>query len=553
MERILAALAISVLITGCGGGSSPSPTSTAPVTTTPPPPVTSSKLTFSDHALARGIQHSHQFSSSYEEFPRSFGGGGAAGDIDGDGDIDVFITRGDMGPNLLFINEGGEFVERAVSAGLASASGTTNFLRQSGPTFADIDGDGDLDLFIGGLEYDPAFVFKNDGTGNFEDVTAGSGLDNMTSRNTLSAAFGDYDLDGDLDLAMAHWGTPRTIGTSEETETLWRNDSTATQIIFTPVSVESGIADAIELDLSGPERYVGGHDYTFAPNFSDFNNDGYPDLLSVSDFNGSKVFLNNQDGTFSDQTDRTQITDMNGMGTAVGDFDNDGDLDWFVSSVDGNRLYTNMNNTFISGTPAADDVEYGGWGWASCFVDFDLDGHLDIYQTNGWYSNSSLDGSEPYSADTSRLWMADGEGRFKNEATESGIADAEQGRGAICADFDNDYDTDILLLLNGTDEAARLWVNDMEDGNALKIRLQGVAPNPYGIGAKILLRTESHTQFRELTVGSNYISHNPPEEIFGLGDSTIADEIHVTWPDGRESWTTNVSANQTLVIAHPDL
>ena len=496
--------------------------------------------------------HAAKYTDGFMEMPRHFAGGAASGDIDGDGDIDLFITRGDEFANLLLINENGQFSDQAVAAGVANPGGGATFLKFSGPVLADMDGDNDLDLFIGGLGGDPSFFFANDGSGNFTDVTVGSGIDVMTSANTISAAFGDYDLDGDLDLAMAHWGTPRDQTDPGETETLWRNDSDASGIKFTPVSKNSGIADQLELNLSTGVLGVD-HDYTFAPNFADVNDDGYPDLLSVSDFNGSQIFLNNQDGTFTDITDRTQITDTNGMGAAVGDFDSDGDMDWFVSSINGNRLYQNSGGNFVGNSEASDDVSAGAWGWASCFADFDLDGHLDIYQTNGWVDNNGANPNEPFTEDKTRLWMADGSGGFSDKAIDAGVDDAEQGRGAVCADFDNDGDVDVLLLINASDQAARLWVNDISNTNWLKIRLVGEPPNTQALGAKIYLIIGSQTQTREMSIGSNFISHNPAERIFGMGADSSADELKIVWPDGRETVLSSVTARQTLTIRHPDL
>ena len=102
--------------------------------------------------------------------------------------------------------------------------------------FADMDGDGDLDLYLGGLDGDPSLIFANNGDGSFSDVTVGSGIDTMTSEHNISAAFGDYDLDGDLDLFVAHWGTARDYSSPGDTEHLWRNDTDAGGSKFTSVS-----------------------------------------------------------------------------------------------------------------------------------------------------------------------------------------------------------------------------------------------------------------------------------------------------------------------------
>lgn len=164
---------------GGGGGSAPAPVF---VPTPPTTPTVSAELKFSDITAASGVQHSSEFSASYTEDPRHFAGGAASGDIDNDGDIDLFIVRGDTQPNLLLINEAGTFTDMAAVAGVALPNGGTNNYKLSGPSFADLDGDDDLDLFIGGIGGDPSLLFRNDGGGIFSDVTAGSGLDAMTSK-----------------------------------------------------------------------------------------------------------------------------------------------------------------------------------------------------------------------------------------------------------------------------------------------------------------------------------------------------------------------------------
>ena len=473
------------------------------------------------------------------QMPRHFAGGAASGDIDGDGDIDLVVVRGDTQANLLFINDGGVFTEGAMPA-LALPNGGTSNYKLSGPTLADIDGDKDLDIFIGGADGHPSLIFSNDGSGIFTNVTTGSGLDTATSKNTISAAFGDYDKDGDLDLALAHWGTPRDRNAPGETETLWRNDSDANGIKFTAVSAPAGISATLIPGLLG---VVGlDTDYTFAPNFADINDDGYPDLLSVSDFGGSKVYMNNKDGTFTDVTDTTQITDSNGMGAAVGDYDNDGDLDWFVSSINGNRLYNNMNSTLIGVSETA-GIERGGWGWGSCFADFDLDGHLDIYQTNGWPDTL---------VDRTHLWMSDGQGAFTDKAEETGIDDNQQGRGIVCADFNGDRDIDVLLLLSNDFPAALLWENTLPSNNSVSVTLNGPSPNTHAIGSRVYVTTGETTQMRDVAIGSNFTSHNPTEQIFGLGSSELIDELKIVWPDGTQITRSDIAANQDLTFTHPD-
>lgn len=490
----------------------------------------------------------------------------AAGDYDNDGDIDLFIVRGDIGPNLLYRNAGNLFFEEvADAAGVAFTRSATENYAHGGAMFADLDGDGFLDLFMGGLDGQPSRLFKNNGDGTFTDVTAGSGIDAMLAAHTLSAAFGDYDLDGDLDMFLAHWGTPHDYSAPGDTENLWRNDSDATGIRFVSVSVSAGISPSI---LTLPDIRATNSaewDFTFAPAFARVNDDLYPDILSVADFNKSMYFVNNQDGTFSNATDTDVIIDGNGMGSAVGDYDNDGDLDWFVTSIlcengsgfdcdvlthYGNRLYRNDNGAFVDATGSV-GVASGGWGWGACFVDFENDGDLDIYHTNGW---PFADDFNDFAFDASRAFVGDGTGLFEDKAAEMGLDDTEQGRGVICADFDNDGDVDILLLHRSRGIAATLWRNDASSNNYLGIKLNGAAPNTEAVGARISITYNGgKTQMREIAINSNFVSQNPTVQTFGLGSASQADQLIVEWPDGQTTVFADVQAGQRMSIDHPDL
>ncbi|WP_446830575.1 FG-GAP-like repeat-containing protein [Candidatus Foliamicus sp.] len=495
---------------------------------------------------------------------REFGGGVAAGDYDNDGWVDLFVVRGDIGPNLLYRNLGNNtFEDRAAEAGVAFTRSASESYKHSGPGFADLDGDGHLDLFIGGTEGDPAKLYRNNGDGTFTDVTAGSGLEQMNARYTLSSAFGDYDLDGDLDLFLSHWGTPRPKDDTwpYSTENLWRNDTENGVIRFTDVSLASGIAETIIDD--DPQGSFGGdgHDYTFSPIFARITEDRYPDLVIASDFRTSRYYINEGDGSFRDATDREVIIDGNGMGAAVGDYDGDGDLDWFVSSIwtdpdengeqlfeHGNRLYRNDGGTLSDATEEA-GVRDGSWGWGSCFADFDNDGDLDLYHTNGWVPVARF-ADYNFDTDPSRLFISDGAGVFTEQSVEAGIVDNERGHGVVCGDLDNDGDTDVFLMHRNENNAGTLWRNDTSANNFLRVKLEGRSPNTAAAGARIRLTASGGEQLREITVGSNFTSQNPLVQVFGLGSDTQAD-IVVEWPDGSTTMRENVAANQLLNIQQP--
>ena len=386
---------------------------------------------FTDVTVQSGFDYEHGFSEEEIDGQQSFiSGGVGTADYDGDGWVDLYVVRGSIGPNLLFRNLGnGKFQETGMNVGLDIDSS-----RGSGPTFADFDGDGLLDLFIGGISPTKPRLFKNTGNGLFQDVTETSGIAEIKSPHTFSAAFGDYDLDGDLDLFITHWSN--RISPDSSSEHLWRNNGDGS---FTDVSIESGIT----------QSYTGEIDYSFTPNFADINSDGWPDLLIASDFETSKVFINNKDGSFTETTTDV-ISDENGMGAAVGDFDNDMDLDWFVSSIwaaaettafqrvgiTGNRLYRNDGGGNFDDATEQSGVRNGSWGWGACFMDFNNDGYLDIFHVNGF-------GLEPFEApeffnDRSRLFVSNGDGTFSEVAIELELIDTGEGRGIVCFDYDKD-------------------------------------------------------------------------------------------------------------------
>ena len=542
-------LAAVLVVGACGGGGGGGGAGSATPPATSPPPAGDGRATlrFSERAASAGLVRPWGYADSRLSDAEFMASGLAAVDYDADGDVDLYVAGGDATPNRLFRNEGdGSFVDVAPDVGLDLVH------KGSGPTFADIDGDGDLDLFVGAVAGDPYYLMENR-DGMFVDVTARSGL-NISAPNTFSAAFADYDADGDLDLALAHWGNPEQA----DTETLWRNAGDGT---FESHSVQSRIAgtlvdssDPVALQIRAPAFR---RDNSFTPNFADIDADGDPDLLMASDFRTSQVFANTGDGRFRLATDREVIKDQAGMGAAVLDYDNDGDLDWFVTSIYkvadddtagyGNRLYANDGRGAFTDVTDAAGVANGGWGWAACAADFDNDGHADLFHVNGWREESDLPDND-YARDPVRLFRSNGDGTFAEEAQAAGLTDRGQGRGVACFDADRDGDLDIAIT-NNDDNGLVFYRNDSDrnDSDAAH-RYLGVRLEGFGVGARVTVAAGDRTQVRELRAGSNFASQDPLELHFGLGDADTAD-VTVDWPDGSRTTHPGLPVDQLVTLS----
>ncbi|HUF73502.1 MAG TPA: CRTAC1 family protein [Gammaproteobacteria bacterium] len=535
---------------------------------------------------------------------RATNGGAAAGDCDNDGDIDLFITYGNTsgpegggGPNRLYLNQlaeqgnGLKFEDIAEEANVAnSRSDGKGNDRHSGPTFADMDGDGDLDLFLGGIYGDPSKIYENRGDCHFTDVTSNSpDIENMLAAHTISAAFGDYDLDGDLDMFLTHWGTlDELYGYPRERETdhLWRNESDESGIRFVNVSEETGISDLTyltRLELFCGERVCanGGDvqiaDFTFTATFARISDDLWPDIAIAGDFGTTQLAINFNGEKFGALNNPILRDAQYGMGSALGDIDNDGDLDWFISSIfgpgnenitpKGNRFYLNDgSSSLLIDDTARLGVADGSFGWGACLIDIDNDSDLDIFHTNG-YPEPYLTPNDAYDTDASRAFVMNEAGTYTDEAAALGLAGRTSGRGVVCADFDNDGDIDILELTDAAPNSARLWENRTAAAgrNFLRVKLEGLPPNTEAAGARIFARIGDTTQMREIMIGSNYTSQNPTVQIFGLDSSEFVDEIVVEWPpidsgQGPVQLGTllngPIAASQPgriIVIRHPEL
>ncbi|MBI3783746.1 MAG: VCBS repeat-containing protein [Deltaproteobacteria bacterium] len=520
--------------------------------TLPPTPApTSAALQFVDVAAAAGLTYvQYQTPNPFDGEQEYFSGGAAVGDFDGDGWPDIYATRLD-GPDLLYRNnKDGTFTDVSAPAGLASFS-----LRSNGAAWGDIDNDGDLDLYVTviGADQHRFYLFINDGSGHFteEAEARGAAVAGTDPHFGFSASFGDYDRDGYIDLHVTEWRpSAYNLPMAKSNTRLLHNRGAAAPGNFVDVTEQAGVS----IDGVIPPRQTVGRGLAFSSRFVDMDDDGWPDLLIAADFGTSRIFWNRGDGTFKDGTVAAGVgKEENGMGMAVGDYDGDGRLDWFVTSIwdplslctdgffclwgtSGNRLYRNAGQRrFVDQTDAV-GVRIGGWGWGATFWDFDNDGDLDLVMTNGAHfpqldalGRGQLD--DGYEHDPMRAWRNDN-GVMVDVSQALGLTDTRAGKGLMAFDYDQDGDLDLLIVNNSATPV--LYRNDGGNLNDwLNVRVQGTSSNRDGIGARITVTADAGgvSQVREIDGGSNFLGQNELTAHFGLGSHPApVHSVEVYWP-----------------------
>jgi len=465
----------------------------------------------------------------------------AAGDVDRDGLPDLFMCAGPEGKDKLFLNDGdGTFTDHAAAWGVdASHLGM-------GVAVGDFNNDHWPDVFVSSwgdtydnLEVGKHKLYRNNGDGTFTDVAASAGvqMSSPTKPSGFGASWGDYDLDGDLDLAV-----PGFFGGQLGTK-LFRNNGDET---FTDVTVE-----VLGVNMNGC--------YAFLMRFVDMNGDLAPDMYWVGDTKTSHYFKNDGFGNYSNYTAKAGLgKDQNGMGADIGDVNNDGLPDMYVSSIYGpdpnvlgNRLYVNLGNHQFDEIAVDAGVADGGFGWATLVQDLDLDGDCDLADTSG---RSGI--YEPHN-DPLRVWLNDGDGTSYTEVPAMpAIDDLWMGRGLCWIDYDLDGDQDLVIMVG--QGQPYLCRNDTPAGpqtSWLHVTLDtsnapGLAPD--GVGARVIATTGESTRYRWVASSSNFVSQNETAAHLGLADATVVDELSVEWPNGAETTLTDVPVNtRVTIVAEP--
>jgi len=555
---VTAALAIALLLASAGPG-----------------PTTAwagqgSRLRFVDVTREAGLKFRHNFGArKLENVLMTTGSGCALVDFDGDGWLDAFLVNGtfldtDAAPrtdkvtrHALFRNRGDgtfEDVTRAAGFGVPSFG--------QGVTAGDFDGDGHTDLYL--TNYGPNRLYRNTGSGTFEDVTKRARVGDP--RWSTGAVFFDQDGDGDLDLFVANYVDFKPGETSvhasalskrmgfrffpgprdydAQDDVLYRNDGDG---IFTDVSEKVGL-------LSGGKglNSVAG----------DFDDDGDQDLFVANDATPNFLYRNDE-GKFTNVALTAGVaydpdgTETAAMGVDVADVNEDGRQDLFVTNMvfEFNNMYVNegkLQFTDLTKTLGLHKDNFRHVGWATRFVDFDHDGHLDCFVANGHVVDyvEGLSQSITY-GQRNMLFLGDDQGRFKDVANRIGepFARKRVSRGAAVADYDNDGDVDILVLNSGS--RAELLRNDLpENDRWMKIRLVGRAPNRHAIGAKVVLHVGARTLHSEVRFASTYLSSSDPTLHFGLESGIETGTVDIRWPLGHRS-SHEVHAGRLTTIPEP--
>ncbi|MCC7202337.1 MAG: VCBS repeat-containing protein [Nitrospirae bacterium] len=537
------------------------------------PAVPSGHAVFSDYTERSGIDFlHHQAEDVINSLPQVIGSGVCLFDYDNDGNMDVYLVNGSgytyyygekpwwhkAPSNALYHNEGnGRFTNVTKQAGV----GYTGW--GMGCAAADYDNDGHRDLYV--TYYGKNVLYKNNGNGTFTDVTDTAGVGGNKEKWSTSSAWVDYDNDGWLDLYVVNYVkfdkymNPGEFNSAYQMPTallmnskiytgsaniLFHNNKDGT---FTDVTKKAGVEDSAGKGLGVV--------------FSDFNNDGRPDLYVVNDGARNILFRNNGDGTFTDIGGEAGVdTPLSGMGVAAGDYDNDGDFDIFSTypASETNILYRNEGSQGREGRLAFKDVTVasglgedagiGYFGWGAEMFDYDNDGHPDLFVANG-NPNPDFDNPRTTVGQRNQLFRNDGNGIFRDvsDSAGDGLKIIRSSRGAAFGDIDNDGDIDIVI--NNNNNYASVLRNDGgNSGNFLTIRLKGTKSNRDGIGARVTVTAGSLVMLQEVRSGSGYLSQSDLRLHFGMNEERKADRIVIQWPSGFTQTFKDVAANRLITI-----
>lgn len=539
-----------------------------------PVPKNHPNIEFTDITKLAGIQFTHFYGVRTTQMPEDMGSGAAWIDYDQDGYDDLFVVN-EAGPMTMTPDQ---VKKSPAQCELYHNNGNgtfTNVTKKAGIHFqglgmgvaaGDMDNDGYPDIFISA--YGKNVFYRNNGNGSFTDATQKAGLGGKKGFWT-GASWGDYDKDGYLDLYVCgyvqysqmnkHPSSQKEnneeppdinpLAFPPERNLLYHNNKNGT---FTEVSIQAGVNDPAGKSLSA--------------SWCDLNNDGWPDLYVANDVGDNALYLNMGNGTFHDVSHPAHVADgRSSMGLAIGDWNNDGEMDLFITHwlAEPNGFYVNKSDSIrkIADSRQSlrfeDEADRYGLGqvslddvaWGTSFFDYDNDTRLDLLTING-STNQQPDHPEYLVPMKSRLFWNEGPAKGFAEVTSvSGEALSYEnvGRGAAFGDFDNDGDVDVFVVNNGS-KAVLLRNDGGNKNNWLELKLVGTKSNRSAIGARIRIVSGNVSQIREVNNQSSYLSQNSLTQHVGLAKYNKVDTLTIRWPSGLNQQFLNIPVNDRIEI-----
>jgi hypothetical protein len=485
-------------------------------------------------------------------------GGVVVFDYDRDGDPDLFFPdgaplpgyQGDPPRSRLLRNDGGRFSDVTARAGLVVE------VYAAGGVAGDVEGDGDQDLYV--TAFGANRLYRNRGDGTFAEATAEAGIGDP--RFSASAAFADVDRDGDLDLYVANY-----VDFAFDNHKFCGDRQRGIRTYCHP-EVYNGLADRFYRN-EGYGRFV---DATAEAGFGtargaglgvvigDLTNDGWPDLYVANDLSPNLVFINQGDGTFTDESLLSgasygeQGRVEAGMGVDMADVDGNGFADIVVTNfaLETNAIYLNQGEgLFLDARHAAGLGERSllKLAFGVTFADFDHDGDQDLLVANGHISDNAMKLGLPTTyRQPNQVFENLGAARFRE--VDAGLDVVRASRGLAVGDLDGDGDLDAVIV--NSNDLTEIYENISPSPTSgwVMVDLAGRSSNSFGVGARLSLRTGAQTQSREVRTASSYLSQCELTTHFGTGEKARLSELTVAWPSGRLQRFRNLSSHRRYQI-----
>ncbi len=503
-----------------------------------------SQAQFTEVSLSKNINHLNIAGNL-------MGGGVAFFDYDHDGFEDLYFTGGAQSDRLFRNVNGRVFEDVTEQAGLAV---TANYITMA-VTTGDVNHDGYRDIFVGTNTEQPNLLFMSNGDGTYTEMAAQAGL--VEEAWTMGGTFGDFDLDGDLDLYVVNYLDSSIFIYNNSNDIVGFNHNCQSNFFY----VNNGDNTFTE---SSAVLGLGDAGCALATAFTDYDQDGDLDIYLANDFGAwvqpNRLFRNEYPNVgFTEVSVATGVdAQIYGMGIATGDVNEDGNFDYYVTNIGKNVMYLNNgNNSFTDITDQAGvGSEFTGTGnatgWGAFFFDYDNDTHQDLYVGNGFIGAAEF--LETRLQDPNHLFKGNGQGLFTDVTEQAGVGNDWVGRGTATGDFNNDGKPDMAVAVTYLnigigDFHALLYENtDSTAGNWLKVKLEGTLTNYDAYGARLHGYKNGRVFIREVGGGSSHASQNSSIVHFGLGQYNTLDSLLIYWPGQAIQRFTNVPVNQSIYV-----